>query len=73
MDYKAYQQNLQLAAQSKQKVAEMIDRNGLDMTLVDIVFSLERRYVLITFTASGKGNQNITSLKGENNVNQGHV
>lgn len=51
MDYKAYQQNLQLATQSKQKVAEMIDRNGLDMTLVDIVFSLERRYVLITFTA----------------------
>ncbi|GAA0057270.1 hypothetical protein ScKU44_17190 [Streptococcus canis] len=51
MDTKAFEDNARFAAASKAEVVALITKNGLDMKLIDIVFPLERNYVLITFSA----------------------
>ncbi|KHD45743.1 regulatory iron-sulfur-containing complex subunit RicT [Streptococcus hongkongensis] len=51
MDTKANKHNAHYAKQSKETVKELIAKNSLDMKIVDIVFPLERSFVLITFTA----------------------
>lgn len=51
MDIKAYHQNIHLAEDSISEVEKLIVQNQLKMKLVDIVFPLERSYVLITFVS----------------------
>lgn len=51
MDKKAFEDNTKFAAASKAEVVTLIAKNGLDMKLIDIVFPLDRHYVLITFSA----------------------
>ncbi len=48
-DIQAHQENLDLAEQSFSTVVNLIESNGLNMKLIDIVFPLDRNYVLITF------------------------
>ncbi|MGT2636822.1 regulatory iron-sulfur-containing complex subunit RicT [Streptococcus ratti] len=50
-DIEAYHNNLRLAEDSFPKVRELIQKNQLEMKLIDIVFPLEREQVLITFVA----------------------
>lgn len=50
-DIETYQNNLILAEESFAKVNALIQKNQLEMKLIDIVFPLERRQVLITFVA----------------------
>lgn len=50
-DIQRYHENLQLAQNHFSAVNDLISRHGLKMKLVDIVFSLDNRYVLITFVA----------------------
>ncbi|KPJ21960.1 regulatory iron-sulfur-containing complex subunit RicT [Streptococcus phocae] len=54
MDIKAHDQNAQFAEQSKAVVTGLIAKNKLPMKLIDTVFSLERSYVLITFSAEDR-------------------
>ncbi len=54
MDLKAYQENIAYAQESVEDVKELIALNRLKMKLVDIVFPLDRNYVLITFSAEGR-------------------
>lgn len=51
MDLKAHQENQELALGSYARVSELIAQNQLPMKLIDIVFSLDRNYVLITFSS----------------------
>ena len=53
-DFQAYQENLTLAMNSFDKVNELIEANQLKMKVIDIVFPLERSYVLITFCAEDR-------------------
>lgn len=53
-DQQAYQENQHLAQKSLAKVNELIVANDLKMKVLDIIFPLERSYVLITFTAEGR-------------------
>ncbi|SEK21763.1 Cell fate regulator YaaT, PSP1 superfamily (controls sporulation, competence, biofilm development) [Streptococcus equinus] len=53
-DLQAYQENLELAKNSFDKVNELIEANNLKMKVIDIVFPLERSYVLITFCAEDR-------------------
>ncbi|EHJ51706.1 regulatory iron-sulfur-containing complex subunit RicT [Streptococcus macacae] len=50
-DSDRYQKNLLLAKESFAKVNHLIQKNQLDMRLIDIIFPLERHPVLITFVA----------------------
>lgn len=50
-DIANYHANVQEADASMQVVTNLIASNGLDMKVVDIAFSLERSYVLISFVA----------------------
>lgn len=51
MDCKAYEANLVEARESAPQVERLIAANGLKMKLVNIVFPLDRSFVLITFSA----------------------
>lgn len=53
-DMQDYQENMALAETSFDRVKELIANQGLKMTLIDIVFPLERSYVLITFSSEGR-------------------
>ena len=53
-DFQAYQENLELAMNSFDKVNELTKANQLKMKVIDIVFPLERSYVLITFCAEDR-------------------
>ena len=53
-DFQAYQENLELAMNSFDKVNELTEANQLKMKVIDIVFPLERSYVLITFCAEDR-------------------
>ncbi|AJG26384.1 signal peptidase II [Streptococcus iniae] len=50
-DLKAFTNNADYAQESRERVKELFVLNQLEMKLIDIVFSLERSYVLITFSA----------------------
>ena len=50
-DKQAYYENIDLAKQSLSVVNELILENDLKMKVIDIIFPLERSYVLITFSA----------------------
>ncbi|MGT2887737.1 regulatory iron-sulfur-containing complex subunit RicT [Streptococcus didelphis] len=50
-DIKVARANQQFAQESRMKVKELITARQLDMSLIDIIFPLEKNYVLITFTA----------------------
>ena len=50
-DKQAYYENIDLAKQSLSVVNELILANDLKMKVIDIIFPLERSYVLITFSA----------------------
>ncbi|AXQ79162.1 signal peptidase II [Streptococcus chenjunshii] len=50
-DFQANRDNRQLAERSQAKVRELIAEHRLQMKLLDIVFPLEKSYVLITFSA----------------------
>lgn len=50
-DKKAYQENRVLAKKSFSKVNQLIASNHLKMKVIDIIFPLDRSYVLITFSA----------------------
>lgn len=50
-DLQAYQENAELAKQSFSTVNDLILANDLKMKVIDIIFPLERSYVLITFSA----------------------
>lgn len=50
-DLKAFANNSHYAQDSRARVKELFELNQLEMKLIDIVFSLERSYVLITFSA----------------------
>lgn len=50
-DIETYHNNLKLAENSFSKVRDLIQKNQLEMKLIDIVFPLEREQVLITFVA----------------------
>ncbi|MGT2935134.1 regulatory iron-sulfur-containing complex subunit RicT [Streptococcus castoreus] len=54
MDKRAYEQNIKFASAAKDQVLTLIAQNGLEMKLIDIVFPLERHYVLITFSAEDR-------------------
>ncbi|MCK1197422.1 signal peptidase II [Streptococcus uberis] len=51
MDMKAYRANLAYAEASKADVKALIKQNQLSMKVIDIIFPLDRSYVLITFSA----------------------
>ncbi|EFR43511.1 regulatory iron-sulfur-containing complex subunit RicT [Streptococcus pseudoporcinus] len=51
IDIKAFVANKGLAESSKPQVRALIAQNHLNMKLIDIVFPLDRSYVLITFSA----------------------
>lgn len=51
MDCKAYEANLVEARESAPQVESLIAANKLKMKLIDIVFPLDRSFVLITFSA----------------------
>lgn len=50
-DKQAFQENIDLAKHSFSTVNELILANDLKMKVIDIIFPLERSYVLITFSA----------------------
>lgn len=50
-DKQAYRENIALAKHSFSVVNELILANSLKMKVIDIIFPLERSYVLITFSA----------------------
>lgn len=50
-DKQAFQENIDLAKHSFSIVNELILANDLKMKVIDIIFPLERSYVLITFSA----------------------
>lgn len=50
-DKQAFQENIDLAKHSFSMVNELILANDLKMKVIDIIFPLERSYVLITFSA----------------------
>lgn len=50
-DKQAYRENIALAKHSFSAVNELILANSLKMKVIDIIFPLERSYVLITFSA----------------------
>lgn len=50
-DKQAFQENIDLAKHSFSTVNELILTNDLKMKVIDIIFPLERSYVLITFSA----------------------
>ena len=50
-DKQAHQENIDLAKHSFSTVNELILANNLKMKVIDIIFPLERSYVLITFSA----------------------
>ncbi|AND78849.1 PSP1 domain-containing protein [Streptococcus pantholopis] len=53
-DLETHRKNTELAEHSQAKVRELIASHRLPMKLLDIVFPLERNYVLITFSAEGR-------------------
>lgn len=54
MDTKAHENNVNYAQSSRKLVKELIEANKLQMKIVDIIFPLERSFVLITFTAEDR-------------------